>query len=325
MQLEEASGNHKTWKTIFTSFVHPRFHFFFPPPLNSSFQNIAVIFLWGQTARTHFYNQWPLSLQQAIHRVALDKMHKVEDFIIKKEKMKNNWINIDHDFSTAFLIITARQSLPWAVKLSHVLLALHRKLWKDTNLFCQRTEEHLVITESMVVIHCRVKGEENRTITQSLERVIPPQLIPERRGRARSQRSLTPARVVFISSSTATWQLCPGWVQTPRLLLPEAFVGMPQVVTQPAWKPAPWQRCPPEVGTPRLAVLLLVARPRAQTRPFRKVVQYIERYLSVWITKLEPICWNEGVQSRIGVKSLSLSGLSNLWQELGIWSKSAAI
>lgn len=44
MQLEEASGNHKTWKTIFTSFVHPVFHFF-NPPVNSSFQNIAVIFV----------------------------------------------------------------------------------------------------------------------------------------------------------------------------------------------------------------------------------------------------------------------------------------
>lgn len=87
--------------------------------------------------------------------------------------MKNNWINIDHDFSTAFLIITARQSLLWAVKLSHVLLALYRKLWKDTNLFCQRTEEHLVIGESMAIIHCGVEGEENRTITQSLKRLIP--------------------------------------------------------------------------------------------------------------------------------------------------------
>lgn len=87
--------------------------------------------------------------------------------------MKNNWINIDHDFSTAFLIITARQRLLWAVKLSHVLLALYRKLWKDTNLFCQRTEEHLVIRESMAIIHCGVEGEENRTITRSLKRVIP--------------------------------------------------------------------------------------------------------------------------------------------------------
>lgn len=43
MQLEKASGNHKTWKTIFTSFVHPGFHCF--SPLNSSFQNIAVIFV----------------------------------------------------------------------------------------------------------------------------------------------------------------------------------------------------------------------------------------------------------------------------------------
>lgn len=128
--------------------------------------------------------------------------------------MKNNWINIDHDFSTAFLIITAGKSLLWAVKLSHVLLALYGKLWKDTNLFCQRTEEHLVIRESMVIIHCQVKGEENRTITQSLKRVILLQLIPEHHsrdawfvGRIHSQGNLTSIRFIFISSSAVIWHL----------------------------------------------------------------------------------------------------------------------
>lgn len=169
------------------------------------------------------------SLQQAIHRVAPDRMHKVEDFIIKKEKMKNNWINIDHDFPTAFLIIMARHGLQWAVKLSHVLLALYRKLWKDTNLFCQRTEEHLVMRASVAIIHCGVGGEENRAITGSLRRAMPPQLMPEHR--APSRGSLTPPGSVFMGTSTAAWQLCSCWLWPPRICFQRCFFGMPQVAT----------------------------------------------------------------------------------------------
>lgn len=61
----------------------------------------------------------------------------------------------------------------------------------------------------MVIIHCGVKGEENRTITQSLKRVILLQLIPEPRsraawfvGRIHSLGNLTSIRLIFISSST---------------------------------------------------------------------------------------------------------------------------
>lgn len=102
-----------------------------------------------------------------------------------------------------------------------------------------------------------------------------------------------------MGSSTAAWQLCSCCLAAPRLLPPEAFFGMPQV---------PW--CPPEVGVLCLAVLLLL-QPRPQTRPFRKVFQYTGRILSAWMTKLELISWSEGVQFRIWVKSLWLSGLSN--------------
>lgn len=85
VQLEEASGKHKTWKTTFTSFVYPRFHFSL-----SQIHHFKMLqlFLWKDKEKECTLKPMtPLSGEQ-IRRVALDKMYKTQYFIKKKKRRK---------------------------------------------------------------------------------------------------------------------------------------------------------------------------------------------------------------------------------------------